>query len=400
MIRKHHLFILINEYKIILKRRSVYIILFLIPVLSTAQDSSLVNKNIQFNGYLKTLPAWNIPANMNQPQLTQIFHNRLNIQIKISDHFYSGISFRNRIIWGDEVKQNPKYDQFLRNRQDLLNLSVVWLKKPDLIIHSNTERLWTEYRRDKWNLRVGRQRINWSMTATWNPCDLFNVYNFLDVDYEERPGTDALKFSYLIKNMSSIEVAYAPGKNVNQTIAGIRYTFHKRKTDFQLLAGSYKRRWSIGGGWAGSLGETGWKTELQYYVSRGAEKGHLNITTELDHVLKKGWYFNLGMLYNSTGIDRRILKMDTLQFEFTPLQLMPTKFNLIISSAKEINPAFSFTSSILYSPNSDLLIVLLGLKWTISNMFDSDFIWQSFFVRTDDFKAMNHRGFIRVRWSF
>lgn len=346
------------------------------------------------------LPTWNIPGGESRLQLTQVIHNRLNIQIKISDHFYSGISFRNRMIWGDEVKQNPEYSQFLRNKQDFLNLSVVWLKRPDLIIHSNTERLWTEYRREKWNIRIGRQRINWSITGTWNPCDLFNVYNFLDVDYEERPGTDAFKFSYLIKNMSSFEFAYAPRKNVSQSIGAIRYTFHQRKTDFQILAGSYKRRWSIGGGWAGSLGEIGWKSEMQYFMRHGSQKAQLNMTTELDHVCKKGWYFNVGMLYNSTGIDNRILKMDTIRFEFTPIQLMPTKINFICSSSKEINPAFSFRSSILYSPNSDLLMLLPGLNWTIGNQFDADFIWQSFFAKSDHFKALNHRGFIRVRWSF
>jgi hypothetical protein len=386
--------------KNILKLKTACILPILLPILCAAQDSDRHVQKIYLNGYIKALPSWNLPGNFERMSQTNIFHNRININIKASNHFQSGISFRNRLIWGDDVKQNPGYSSLIRNTQELLNLSAIWVQDPSLILYTNTERLWVEYRKSKWNLRIGRQRINWSMTGTWNPCDLFNVYNFLDVDYEERPGTDAIKFSYQTGEMSSLEFAFAPGKSANKAITAGRYTFHKNQTDFQLLAGLYKRRISFGGAWAGRLGETGWKGELQYFMKRGTEKPQLNMTTEFDHVFKKGWYLNGGMLYNANGISKRISKMDTLRFEFTPLQLMPTKFNFIFSSSKEINPIFSFTSSILYSPNSNLLILLPGLRLNMGSNLDADFIWQSFFASTERFKAMNHRGFIRIRWSY
>ena len=383
-----------------MKPKTLFAISIILPLICASQDSGRLVKKMKLNGYVKVLPSWNLPGNFDLLNQTNIIHNRMNFQIKTSEHFESGISFRNRLIWGDEVKQNPGYSSLLRNSQELFNLSAVWVQEPNLILHTNTERLWIGYRKAKWNLRIGRQRINWSMTNTWNPCDLFNVYNFLDVDYEERPGTDALKFSYQTGEMSSIEFAFAPGKQANDAISAGRYTFHSKQTDFQLLAGLYKRRISFGGAWAGRLGETGWKGELQYFMKRGSDKSQLNITSEFDHVFKNGWYLNSGILYNANGINGRIFNMDTLRFEFTPIQLMPTKFNFIFSSSKEINPIFSFTSSVLFSPNSNLLIFLPGLSWNMGSNLDADFIWQSFFARTDHFKAMNHRGFIRIRWSY
>ena len=368
--------------------------------LCKGQDSDRHKYSMQLNGYVKSLQTWNAPGDISRLNNTSIIHNRLNMQLKVSDHFYSAISFRNRLICGDDVRQIPHYKQVLRNRQELLNLSATWIDHPDLILHSNTERLWAEYRRPKWNIRVGRQRINWSMSNTWNPGDLFNVYNFLDVDYEERPGTDAIKFLYQTGDLSALEIAFAPAKHKNQDIKAIRYTFNQWETDFQFILGSYKKRISLGGGWAGHLKETGWKGEIQYYLKKGPDKDQLNITIEMDHMLKNGWYFNSGILYNSNGISGNIFSADSLRFEFTPLQLMPTKLNTILSASKEINPIISVTSSFLYSPNSNLLIVLPGIKANLGNNFDADFIWQSFFAGTEIFKAIRHSGFIRIRWSY
>ncbi|MFO0414401.1 MAG: hypothetical protein ACK50E_02020 [Bacteroidota bacterium] len=36
----------------------------------------------------------------------------------------------------------------------------------------------------------------------------------------------------------------------------------------------------------------------------------------------------------------------------------------------------------------------------LEDYFDTYFIWQVFFASADRFKAMNHRGFIRIRWSY
>lgn len=39
----------------------------------------------------------------------------------------------------------------------------------------------------------------------WNPNDWFNTYNYFDFDYEERPGTDAIRVRVYFKDgMSSL----------------------------------------------------------------------------------------------------------------------------------------------------------------------------------------------------
>ncbi|AEV99621.1 hypothetical protein Niako_3297 [Niastella koreensis GR20-10] len=58
------------------------------------------------------------------------------------------------------------------------------------------------------------------------PNDIFNTYNFLNFDYEERPGADAAKFQYLFNDLSNVEVAFSIQKN-NKYISAVRYFINK-----------------------------------------------------------------------------------------------------------------------------------------------------------------------------
>ena len=60
-------------------------------------------------------------------------------------------------------------------------------------------------------LRIGRQRINWGVNLAWNPNDLFNAYSLIDFDYQERPGSDAIRFQYYMGDLSVLNLQYNPG---------------------------------------------------------------------------------------------------------------------------------------------------------------------------------------------
>jgi len=114
-------------------------------------------------------------------------------------------------------------------------------------------------------VRVGRQRINWGVNLAWNPNDIFNAYNFIDFDYKERPGTDAVRFQYFGKNMSGFEVAYSPRAEWRQHTAALMYRLNAQGYDIQLIAGQYQTDVTAGIGWAGNLGNSGFKGEAQWF---------------------------------------------------------------------------------------------------------------------------------------
>ena len=188
-----------------MKNISIIFFYLLLYLVSISQDT-IPKKKLELSGYIKDMQSFHFAQHFDHLVTGNLIHNRLNLKWKPSDKWQGAVDLRNRIFWGDEVYKTPGFRDQLKNNNEAIELSALWLTKNNFIIHTNIERLWMEYRRSKWNIRAGRQRINWGIVTTWNPGDIFNTYNFLDFDYEERPGSDAVKLQYIFNDFSSLEM--------------------------------------------------------------------------------------------------------------------------------------------------------------------------------------------------
>ncbi|WP_276370226.1 hypothetical protein [Chryseolinea sp. H1M3-3] len=364
------------------------------------QDSVQTQKALEIRGYVKNMQAITFTKNFEDNVSSNLLHNRINVRWNPVGKLSGAAEFRNRLIWGEEVRTIPGYADLLENQNEAFDMAYRWISKSNLILHTNVERLWLEYRTEKWNTRIGRQRINWGMTTIWNPNDIFNTYNFLDFDYEERPGSDAIKFSYLLGDMSNVEVAAAAASESKNTVAAIKYFTNKWNYDFQFSGGVYQEIVTLGTGWSGSINNTGFKGELQYFFANDSA-GQFNMTLEADYIFEKSWYLNVGMLFNSYGITRPVETLDLTTFQLSPQNLMPTKWNAAVTVTKEFTPLLSGNLSVIYAPGTNLMILLPGLKYNLATNIDFDLIWQSFFAEQQNtFESVMHRGFLRVKWNF
>jgi len=234
------------------KRAIIIINLLFAAIIAYAQDTALEHKKWELNGYVKDMETVSFDRDYPDPLTNNLFHNRINLKWKPSKSITGSLELRNRIFWGDMVRNSPQFTDLLRNENEWLNLSAIWVNRSNIVMHSNLERVWVEISKKKWNARVGRQRINWGLTEIWNPNDIFNTWNFLDFDYEERPGSDAAKVQYVFDDQSSIEVAVSPASD-NRSIAAARYFINRWGYDLQIIAGKYQNKLTGGIGWAGNI---------------------------------------------------------------------------------------------------------------------------------------------------
>lgn len=374
----------------------------LISSICSAQDSSGAKKqNWEIHGYIKNMESLYFDKHFNNLISGNLLHNRLNFKWKPSDKITVDAEFRNRLFWGEEVKLTPGFASMLKNENEIVNLQKAWINKPFLVLHSNVERLYVDYHPQDWNLRVGRQRINWGVATTWNPNDIFNTYNFLDFDYEERPGSDGAKFQYRFSDFFNVEFAYAATDKKNGSVAAIKYALNKWGYDMQLITGWYKDHPTIGTGWAGNIKEAGFKGEVQYFIPKKDSASHLNITMETDYMFKKSWYLNIGFLFTSQGLYKPVNNWNEINLKFSPQNLMPTKWNVIVTTSKEITPLFTGSISTLYAPGTNLLIIFPTLQYNLATNFDLTLVWQSFFSQFENkFQGVSHSAFLRMKWSF
>lgn len=383
-------------------KRWLFILIFISTGLDAyTQDSTSSDPKFTVRGYIKDLQTLSFPSDFEEAVGVNLLHNRINLKWVPTEKFTAVAEIRNRFYWGEQVSQTPGFASLLRNRREKFDLQKTWISKPSYVLHSNIERLYADYQDEKINIRIGRQRINWGVTTAWNANDIFNSYNYLDFDYEERQGTDGIKMHYIFSNGLKTELAYALSGEGNEDIIAGKLSINRWNYDFQVIGGLYMDRFTAGAGWAGYIKDAGFKGELQYFAPSGDSADRLNITVEGDYMFKKGWYVNLAFLFNNHGLSNPAEDWTRLELNLTPENLMPTRWNIMITGAKEITPLISANMIVLYAPGTNLLIIYPTLLYNMATDLDVNLVWQSFFAELNNkFSAVQHLCFLRLKWSF
>jgi hypothetical protein len=354
------------------------------------------------SGYIKNLHEFSFIDNLDQLQWTTILHNRLNFKYTPSDEITVRLEFRNRLFYGDNVKNILGFSNFISEDNGMVDLSWNVIDDGSLLFNITIDRALFNYTKGNWDITLGRQRVNWGMNLAWNPNDIFNTYNLLDFDYEERPGSDAIRVQYYLGDFSKIEVAAKKGSGKDNYIVAAMYKFNTGTYDIQLITGVYQKDWVLGAGWAGNLKNAGFKGEVSYFVPYerySNAKNVLSASLSVDYGFKKGLYINGSILYNS--IDNEASNnLETLVYtNLSAKNLMPFEFSGFLQLAKEFTPIFKGSFSSIYSPTNHSVIIIPNLAYSIATNWELDFTGQSFF-QFEDNKTLGNSFFARLRWSF
>ena len=334
---------------------------------------------------------------------TSLIHNRLNFKWS-PQHWLLRIGARNRIFYGDQLKSNPVFIKNIANDQGAINMSKVWVDGYGLGAVSFIDRALINYTNQHWDITLGRQRINWGVNMVWNPNDVFNTYIFFDFDYEERPGSDAIRIQYIWKGFSAIEVAAKKGKTKNDYTTAIMFRSNKKGYDYQLLSGLAGKDLFEGIGWAGNIKNAGFKGEITYfhpYKNLNDTNGILSSCISFDYGFNKGWYMNLSVYYNSNG-SKNISFLSTQQFfDVSAKQLLPFKYSIFIHIMKQINPLLTIGLSNIYSATNNTCIILPNIQYDLATNWEISLIGQSFFASENNvYRSFGNSIFLRLKWSF
>lgn len=372
------------------------------PLFSQSEENS---PKWQLGGYLKNLQTLtNLPEtdlNLTDGQ----FHNRLNFKWFPSNKFTFDAELRTRFFYGETIKYTPGFTEQLEKDPGLVDLSWVIAKSNGTALHTTLDRLYMDWHQEHLSIRAGRQRINWGIATSWNPNDLFNAFNFLDFDYEERPGSDAIRVQYSTSGFSGFDLAINPADSLEGSVAAAKYFFNTKQFDVQVLGGYFKSDLVLGMGWAGNLGDTGFKGEASWFHAPDEWKDTsavFAITAQADRTFEGDWYLNGSALFNSGGQSKAVSLEQLLQFRLSPKNLMPGKVTLSLQGSKGISPLLTVGSSVIYSPQINLLLILPNLSYSISDNWNLDLIGQVFFAENNKGKIANlgNLGFIRLKWSY
>ncbi len=349
-----------------------------------SQDSVVEKKerSWSFNGYLKDMQTLVIHKTEAAWITDNLIHNRNNFKWNISKSFTFCLEERNRFYWGDFMAISPQYADFIAYDNGLVNMSWNIFSGKSYILNVAIDRLWLDYTKNNFQVTLGRQRINWSQTFVWNPNDIFNTYSYFDFDYEEKPGSDAVRLQYFTSPSSKAEIAIKADKDQKITAAGM-YRLNHWKYDFQGLAGIYTQTdLVLGLGWAGQIAKGGFKGEMSWFQPLkhfGDTTGVFLSSVEYDYTFRNSIFIQFEGFFNSNSGN----SSNVLVNQFNPALLYAKNpflngFSIFGNISYPVTPLISIALAGIYNPSNKMYFIIPTFTFSLMNNLDLSLISQTF----------------------
>jgi hypothetical protein len=281
-----------------------------------------------------------------------------------------------------------------------------------MLLNTAFDRLSVNFARGKWNVRLGRQRINWGQTLVWNPNDIFNTYSFFDFDYPERPGCDAFHATYFHNATSSSELAVSANRD-NKITAALLHRWNKNNVDYQLIAGLLTETdIVIGGALTSDYKGLNYRTEFSYFhpIENFADTlGIFSVSAGLDYIFKNSLMLQVEVLYNNVDTKNVGGLMAMYSAPLSAKNLSISQWNIFANASYPITPRLTGSLSGMYFIDIQSYYAGLSLDYSVAENLDFSFISQFFSTfGNSELGNMKQRsaqanvlmGFARLKYSF
>jgi hypothetical protein len=303
---------------------TMFVVSLLIP------NSSHAQKKLEMTGFLEYLNNTWVPQGqiyqtigMSEWQNQSSVYNRFNVWWTPHQNLVFYVGMRNNFTFGPLLanyndlfsKAGLNYNELATYDNGYLDLTFTIADGKSYLLYTNFDRLNMKWTLNKFELTLGRQRINWGVNMIWNPNDIFNAYNYFEFSYIERPGSDAVKMELYTGDFSSVQLA---GKlsyvrsigDSNQIIDKLKLTtaamfkFNKWNYDFQVFGGYMLTDFTAGLGWAGDIGGAGFTGEVSWFRDQenfSDTSGVIVASIAVNYTFKNSIFINFSGIYNSVG---------------------------------------------------------------------------------------------------
>lgn len=387
-----------------INRSLITLLLFSFSLSGWSQNEKLV-----VNGYIKSMQTIYAPETDligNDILSDNLLHNRINIRHYTTDHLTMALEIRNRFMYGEIVKLYPDYGAMLEEDPGFFDLSKTISSGAGYALHTMIDRVYVDYTNGNFQARIGRQRINWGINLVWNPNDVFNTFNYFDFDYEERPGTDAVRLQYYTGAASSTEIVYQPGDSLQSSSFAAMYRINKWQYDYQLMGGYIKDDLVVGFGWSGNISNAGFRGEVTYFKNQQADtatSGQWVASVSLDYMFSNSFYLHAGILYNSNGTTGKATQQNILlqNEELSVKKLTPARSSLFTQASYPITPLLNADLSWITNPHDRSFYVSPTLSYSLTENLDTMIVGQIFSGNEGtEYGDIGQLFFLRIKYSY
>jgi hypothetical protein len=357
----------------------------------------------ELSGYVAGMPSVIAMQPSGEAWWQALAHNRLNFGWKLSDAWRIDAGMRNRFITGSEAMVDPEGTGADMGWADLSwNLA----SGKNALLNTSLDRLFVTLEKEKWQLQLGRQRINWGQTFIWNPNDIFNTHSFFDFDYPERSGCDAFRATRYHSETASSELAVSVSREGKVT-AAVLHHWSWRNIDYQLIAGEQAQADAVlGGACTGDFSGLNVRGEFSFFRP---VKNFSDTTTivaasvGVDYTFGSSLMLQAEALYNNVGdifAGSGLLGLYTAPLSAKYLSICD--WNVFGQASYPVTPRLNVALSSMYFVDVKACYAGASVDYSVAENLDFSFIAQYFSTLGNS--SLNEMqvtlAFMRVKYSF
>jgi hypothetical protein len=370
-----------------------------------------------YDGYVKYLFSSTRLPNVEERFSDHLIHSRLNTKWYATSSLTAAMDLRFRAFYGELVGNTPDFIKLIRTPYEFNDLGVELWETEYSVGYLEVDRLWLDWVKDDFGLTVGRQRIAWGTCWVWNPTDIFNPFDVLDFDYEERPAVDAIRAQYYTGAVTKVEAAYRPAKEAEDQILAGLWSVNEWNYDFNFIGGMKFKRWLAGFSWVGDILNAGFRGEVlvsqapnepdtnSIYMEIGEpslsswDKPMVSVALSGDYTFPNTFYIHTEVLFNNNGKTSKTFLF--LPEAYSLGMLTAARWSIYQEFAYDITPLMRGSLFGIFNPVDGSYAIVPSLTYSLFTNLDLLFIAQVF--EGDDLTEFGEYGssfFFRVKYSF
>jgi hypothetical protein len=300
------------------------------------------------------------------------------------------------------AKTGTIYSDMIGADQGFADLSWNLVKENSFFINTTIDRVWLDLNYNKFQAKIGRQRINWGQAFVWNPNDIFNAYSFFDFDYVERPGSDAVRLQYFPSFSSAAEVAVKVDNENDITAAGL-FRFNKWGYDIQFLAGYVNSEdIVIGTGWSGAIGSISFRGEVslfQPFDGSLTSPGTNLATFGFDKVFRDNSMAQIQVMYCNNPMELNNFT-SFYSGNLSAKDLAFSRFSAFGQFTWATTPLLNMGISAIWFPDMKGWFAGPSVDYSLSDNLGFSLIWQHFNSIMSGERTRINLVFLRIKYSF
>lgn len=368
------------------------------------QSLSFGQSNIELNGYVQNMQTVWAPKETDFWLFSNSASNRFNFTWYANEKITAKVSLRNIFDYGQFVSLIPYYSEMATIDNGYLDLTEEITSSNSYVLYSNIDRLNFTYTLDDLEIQIGRQRINWGISSVWTPNDIFNSSSFINFDYAEKPGSDAIRLQYYLDFASSIELVSKLDYNKNLTLAG-KYQFNSWDYDFQIISGFSNVDYIIGGGWSGNISDAGFNGEFSYFRNKenfSDDSGIFVSSIGANYMFSNSLFISGEFLYNSVGFVGKKNSLNNLfELDYSAKQLSLSRYSIFLQASYPITPLINTTLATMINPTDGSLFVNPSIEYSLNE--DVYLLISCQIFAGEEFTEWGDYGqfyYTRIKWNF